>query len=40
MSRIDDLLIFNLLQCGDDFSSEMLAELLPQLVIYLIIISI
>lgn len=38
MSRIDDLLIFNLFQCGDPFSLEMLAELLPQLVVYLIII--
>lgn len=38
VSRIDDLLILNLFQCRDDFSLEVLAGLLPQLIIYLLII--
>lgn len=40
VSRIDDLLTLNLFQCRDDFALEVLAGLLPQLIIYLVIISI
>lgn len=38
VNRIDDLLIVNLFQCRDDFALEVLAGLLPQLIIYLVII--
>lgn len=38
--RIDDLLILNLFQCEDNFSSEVLAGLLPQFIIYLLFISV
>lgn len=38
VSKIDDLLILNLFQNRDDFSLEALTALLPQLIIYLVII--